>query len=106
MRDCIREIMDRHGQAVILRNAEGDTAAQAFLQPVTKQSEQVPDGMCGIGALDGRLWLYLGQAEVQPGDSILWNNQTFRVRSSRIYHIGETPLYWWAALQQEREAAE
>ena len=106
MRACIREIMERHGQTVTIQSGETGQTAQAFLQPVTKQNEQVPDGMCGIGALDGRLWLYLGQTEVCPGDNILWNGQTFRVRSSREYHVSETSLYWWASLETEREAAE
>jgi len=106
MKNCIREIMERCGQTVTIRNGETTQTAQAFLQPVTKQGEQMPDSMCGIGALDGRLWLYLGQAEVRPGDNILWNGQTFRVRSNREYHLGETSLYWWASLETEREAAE
>ena len=106
MRACIREIMERHGQTVTIRSGEKTQTARAFLQPVTKQSEQAPDSMCGIGALDGRLWLYLGQTEVRPEDDILWNGQVFRVRSSREYHIRETALYWWASLETEREAAE
>ena len=106
MRDCIREILDRHGQTVTLLTGEGETAIRAFLQPVTERQEQVPEIMCGIGALDGRLWLYLGQTEVRPGDNILWDGRTFRVRSNREYYMGETPLYWWASLELEREAAE
>ena len=106
MRDCIREILERHGQTVTIQTEKGTSAAQAFLQPVTKRQEQVPEIVCGIGALDGRLWLYLGQTEVRPGDNILWDGRTFRVRSNRSYHIGETLLYWWASLELEREAAE
>ena len=98
--------MERHGQKLILRTAAGETEAQAFLQPAVKRTEQVPDGMCGIGALDGRLWVYLGQENVQPGDQILWDGMLFRVRSSRKYALGEESLYWWASLEQEREAAE
>jgi hypothetical protein len=30
----------------------------------------------------------------------------FRVRSSRPYYIGEQLVYWWASLEQAREAAE
>jgi len=106
MNDWIREILNRHGQTVTLKSGGTEAAAKAFLQPVTGRNEQVPEEMCGIGSLDGRLWLYLGQEAVQPGDNILWDNQTFRVRSSRVYHIGDMPLYWWASLEQEREAAE
>ena len=47
-----------------------------------------------------------GQENVQPGDQILWDGMLFRVRSSRKYALGEESLYWWASLEQEREAAE
>ena len=106
MKDWIREILDRHGQTVTLETGEGASTAKAFLQPVTSRDEQVPEHVCGIGYLDGRLWMYLGQAEVCPGDGILCGGQRFRVRSSRAYHVGEDLLYWWASLEQEREAAE
>ena len=103
MKDQIREILDRHGQKVTLRTAEGETQARAFLQPVTERKEQVPDGMTSIGWLDGRRWLYLGQTEVCPGDGLTWNGMVFRVASSRPYQIGETLLYWWASLEREAE---
>ena len=106
MKDWIGEILALHGQTVTVRHAAGEVAVQAFVQPLTGRNEQVPDAMCGIGSLDGRLWLYLGQEEVQPEEQILWGGQIFRVRSSRVYHLSEMPLYWWASLEQEREAAE
>ena len=106
MKEYIREIMERHGQTVTIRKGETAQAVRAFLQPVTGQNEQVPDSVWGIGSLDGRLWMYLGQTEVCPGDNIIWNGQMFRVRSSREYHLGEESLYWWASLEMEREAAE
>ena len=59
-----------------------------------------------LGAVDGRLWRYLGQAAVETGDRIAWEDHIFRVRSSRPYDIGETRVYWWAALEQAKEAAE
>ena len=106
MKDWIREILDRYGQTATVRTNEGERSVHAFLQPVTEKNEREPDGMCAIGALDGRLWLYLGQTELSAGDSICWNGLNFRVRSGRSYHLGEELLYWWASLEQEREAAE
>ena len=106
MKECIREIVERYGQTATLCGAAGETEIRAFVQPVTERREQLPGEMCAIGALDGRLWMYLGQAEVCPGDGILCGGQRFRVRSSRAYHVGEDLLYWWASLEQEREAAE
>ena len=106
MSDWIREILNQHGQSVTLGAGEDAIAAKAFLQPMTGRNEQVPGDMCGIGALDERLWLYLGQTEVRPGDNLCWNGLVFRVCSSREYHLGEESLYWWASLEQEREEAE
>lgn len=105
MMDWIREIVSRYGQEVTIRTANGQVSDRAFLQPVTEREEQVPDAMTGIGWIDGRLWLYLGKMPVGPTDQVLWNGTAFHVRSSRPYYIGETLAYWWASLEEEREAA-
>jgi hypothetical protein len=106
MTDWFQDVLTRHGQAVTVRTADGDVSTSAFLQPVTERDEQVPDEVTGIGMIDGRLWLYLGQTAVGPRDIVLWNGMEFRVRSSRPYYIGEQLVYWWASLEQAREAAE
>lgn len=106
MRTQIGEILNRYGQMVTLRLADGDAATRALLQPVTEQDEQVPDMMTEIGSIDGRLWKYMGMTAVEPGDQILWNGMEFQVRSSRPYYIGEILLYWWASLERAKEAAE
>ena len=106
MRDWVRGILTLCGQSVTVETAAGQVSARAFLQPVTQRSEQVPDSFTGIGYVDGRLWLYLGQAAVEAGDRIHWNGRSFQVRSGRPYYIGEQPLYWWASLVEAREAAE
>ena len=106
MTDWIRETLERYGQAVTVQMTDEQVLTRAFLQPLTEKGERVPDAVTGIGWIDGRLWLYLGQTPVGPADRVLWNGMTFRVRSSRPYYIGETPAYWWASLETEREAAE
>lgn len=106
MKDWIGKVLDRYGQIVTVWQGADEISGRAFLQPVTERAEQVPEAFPGIGWLDGRLWLYLGQAEVGTDDLLLWNGMEFRVRSSRPYYIGEKPLYWWAALERAREAAE
>lgn len=106
MTDWIQEILTRHGQMVTIRMADGDAATRAFIQPVTERREQMPDEMMELGAIDARLWLYLGRSAVETTDRILWNGMEFRVRSSRPYYVGETMLYWWASLERAKEAAE
>lgn len=106
MRDWIQAVLERYGQNVTVERGGERVADRAFLQPVAERGEQVPGAVTGIGWLDGRLWLYLGRMEVEPGDMLVWNGSRFRVRSSRPYYVGEELLYWWAALEQAREAAE
>jgi len=106
MKRSIQEILSRYGQMVMIHLSEGDVETKAFLQPVTSRNEQMPEEMTGIGSVDGRLWLYLGQTAVDAGDRLVWNGTEFRVRSSRPYQIGETVLYWWAVLERAKEAAE
>lgn len=106
MTDWIREILSRHGQMVTIRTENGDAATRAFIQPVTERYERDPQQQTEIGAIDGRLWLYLGRSTVDTTDRILWNGMEFQVRSSRPYYIGETMLYWWASLEQAKETAE
>lgn len=106
MTDWVRVILSRHGQTVTVCGAETEETVRAFLQPVTEKKEQVPDTVTGLGYVDERLWLYLGQKEVQPDDRVAWNGMEFRARSSRPYYIGETLMYWWAALEAAKEAAE
>jgi hypothetical protein len=106
MTDWIREILNRYGQVVTIRTKDGDVTARALIQPVTERQEQEPDAVSELGALDKRLWLYLGRSAVDPEHRILWNGMEFRVRSSRPYYVGETMLYWWASLERAKEAAE
>ena len=106
MRTDVEKIMKEYGQSVTLRRGAEERTACAFLQPVVKQTEAVPEEMCSLGGLDSRLWVYLGQEEVCPGEQILWGQKCFRVRSSRAFPVGGNVLYRWASLEQEREAAE
>ena len=106
MTDWVRQVLDRYGQTVTLCRGETETEIWAFLQPVTEKGERVPDTATALGWLDGRQWLYLGQAALETGDALTWKEMTFRVRSCRPYYIGEALCHYWAALEKEREAAE
>ena len=86
--------------------ADGERAARAFLQPVAERDERARSDFTSIGWVDGRLWLYLGQTALEEGESLAWEGRRFRVRSCRPYYIGNALSHYWAALEQEREAAE
>lgn len=101
----IQAVMARHGQRMTLRRRGGDVETRAFLQSVTERREREAGAMTALGAVDERLWLYLGREAVDTGDRVLWNGMELRVRSSRPYYAGETLLYWWAALERAKEEA-
>lgn len=105
MKKHVREILHRYGGSVVLRPGEYESVTRAFVQPVCRTGEQVPGEMTALGSLDERLWLYLGEAETAEDDRLLWNGTVFRVRSSRPWYVGEELLYWWAVLEQAKEAA-
>ena len=106
MTDWVRQVLERYGQEVVVRSEAGEASIRAFLQPVAERDEQMRTAPTPLGWKDGRLWLYLGQAALEAGEALVWNGMTFRVRSCRAYYIGGELSYYWAALEQEREAAE
>lgn len=103
--EWIREVLERCGQRAVLRTAEGEAEVLAFLQPLAERKEDVPGAATSAGWVDQRLWLYLGRERVDPGDTVLWNGLSFRVRSSRPYYIGGTLCHWWASLEAAKEEA-
>lgn len=103
MRARIRRILAQYGQTVTVKTAAGETETKAFLQPVTERSEEERGAATELGWVDLRRWRYLGQTAVEPGDTVIWQGGRFRVCSSRAYAAGETVLYWWAALEREKE---
>lgn len=105
MREEIQKLLTRYGQTAVVRTAEGETKTKAFLQPVTERSEAERGAVTELGWTDLRRWRYLGQTPVEAGDTVIWEDMVFSVRSSRLHCIGQTPLYWWAVLEREREMA-
>ena len=93
MTDWVRQVLERYGQDVTV-----DT--------MTERDERARSDVTSIGWVDGRLWLYLGQTALEEGEALAWEATRFRVRSCRPYYIGNALSHYWAALEQEREAAE
>ena len=105
MTDWVRQVLERYGQDVTVDTADGERTVRAFLQPMTERDEWARSDVTSIGWVDGRLWLYLGQTALEEGEALAWEATRFRVRSCRPYYIGNA-LSHYAALEQEREAAE
>lgn len=99
----VEEILNRYGQTVTLRRAGTEEQIRAFLQPVAERAETAPKQRTPVGWLDGRLWLYLGRRAAQTGDTVVWKDMEFRVRSGRPVYVGEELSHWRAVLERERE---
>ena len=106
MTDWIGYVLKRYGQETLVRTDTGDLPVKAFLQPITKEHEQVMDSVTALGWIDGRLWLYLGDTAVDTGDTVTWDGRRFRVRSGRPWYVGRKLNHWWAVLEAAKEAAE
>lgn len=102
----VREILERYGQTVTLETAEGRQDIRVFLQPVQERQEHLPTAATELGWVDGRLWLYLGEEPISPGDTVHWNGMALQVRSSRPHYIGDTLSHWWASLERRWETTE
>lgn len=104
MERWFEEVLARYGQMVTVRRGEEALETRAFFQPVAQRQEAAPFTVTALGNVDDRLWLYLGTLAVESGDTVTWNDQDFRVRSSRPYYVGQVLSHWWAMLEAEREA--
>ncbi|MBD5147561.1 MAG: hypothetical protein HDT19_02015 [Oscillibacter sp.] len=104
--DWMGEALGKYGQRVLIRRQDGEAEARAFFQPLPERGEQVPQNPTSLGWADKRLWLYLGREELAPGDAVVWEERTFRVRSVRPYHVGEHLHHYQAFLEAAKEAAE
>lgn len=101
----MREILQRYGERVRVETGDGPREVRAFMQPVVQQGKAAPFSMTALGSVDDRLWRYLGQAAVHPGETVEWNGESFTVCTSEPYYAGESLLHWWAILARTREAA-
>ena len=98
----VEALLSRYGQEIAVERERGTETVRAFLQPIRERDESVPE-TTAAGWLDGRLWLYLGRAAAETGDTVVWNGTAFRVRSGRPLYIGGALSHWRAVLERERE---
>lgn len=75
--DWVKSVMERYGQTLRIETADATEDVQAFLQPLTENSERVPSAVTSLGWLDTRLWLYLGREKLTDGDAVAWGESDF-----------------------------
>ena len=108
MRERLEAILAAYGQTVTWRRPEGDRTERAFVQPILTRREEPLWDQTPLGAADRRRWLYIGGggAAVRAGDRLHCQGADFLVREAApVYLEDGAPLYWWATLVREREAA-
>lgn len=99
--------MGRFGQTVTLtRRGQEPQQARVFLQPVLKRREDLPIAAIPLGAVSVQRWLYVGGRELAPGDRVAWGELRLAVQEARAVVWQDGPLYYWAMLRREKEAAE
>ena len=108
MRDRLETILTQYGQPVVWHLDAGDREGQAFVQPILAKREDAMSAHTPLGVADQRRWSYIGSGEVPltAGDRLSCLGMEFRVREAMPVYFNETePLYWWATLITEKEAA-
>lgn len=106
MRDWVSFAAGRFGQELVIRSGNAvERRVWAFLQPVFRDGETLPDDFTPAGWTDRRLWRYIGPEPLEEGDQVLGLGFAFRVLSCRQALFGNASCYWRAALEREKEEA-
>lgn len=98
-----QEILDRFGQDVILRRAEGECSVRAMVQPVLdRERDGVRSTPLGLG--QEKRYRYMGpvQHPLDENTVVVWNGRDYRVRSGHLVGEGICP-HWWAMLYPRDE---
>lgn len=108
MRERLEQVLEQYGQPVVWHLAEGDRKGRAFVQPILAKKEDAMSAHTPLGVADQRRWSYIGGGDVPlgAGDRLSCLGMEFRVRETMpVYFDEEEPLYRWATLIAEKEAA-
>ena len=99
------DILERFGQDVTLRSAEGDVSVKALVQPCLERNrEQEIPGPLGLERRER--FRYMGPAEhpLSMDTVVEWKDRTYRVQSTHL--VGEgVCAHWWAILCPGDEVA-
>ncbi len=106
MSTLLERILAAYGQTVTVFHAQEDArTVRAFLQGGRDAGETAPFAVTPLGTVDDRTWIYLGTAQVEPGDTVAFAGDTYMVQNSQAVWIGDEISHWWAALTPQKEAA-
>ena len=100
-------VFEQYGSAVTVHRGEADTQTKAIIQPLRKESKDEPFSVAPLGAVEERVWRYLGPREVcvEMGDLVSFGADEYVVRSAAAVYVGDGVAYYWATLHREEESA-
>ena len=105
MTETVKGAFERYGARCEIERKGERIAVRAFLQPVTRETWDEPMGMGPLGAVDERIWRYIGEGSVAlfEGDTLIFEGERYRVRRTEAVYAGQKLIYRWAAVSKEVE---
>lgn len=105
MRELVEQAFARYAMEVTVEHRGGKKCARAFVQSVRREGGDEPFAVTPVGAVEQRVWRYLGAAEtpVEMGDRVCREDQRFIVRNAMPVYAGGEIVYYWAMLHPEEE---
>ena len=106
MTEKIKTAFLRYAPQCEIERENEKIAVRAFIQPITKETWDEPFSVGVLGAVDERIWRYLGQAEVEirEGDKVRLGGECYRVRRAAAVMAGDKVTHHWAVVTKEVEA--
>ena len=106
MTEMLSTVFERYGSAVTVHHAGTDAQTRAIIQPLRKESKDEPFSVAPLGAVEERVWRYLGPREVcvEMGDHVSFGAEEYVVRSAAAVYVGDEVAYYWATLHPEEES--
>lgn len=105
MTEKINHAFSRYGALCEIERGGKKIAVRAFVQPITRETWDEPFSVGVLGAVDERIWRYLGAAEtpVYEGDAVHFGGEIYRVRRAAAVTAGNEVTHHWAVLTKEVE---
>lgn len=106
MTEMLDTVFEQYGSTVTVHHGETDTQTRAMIQPLRKESKDEPFSVAPLGAVEERVWRYLGPRDVcvEMGDHVSFGTQDYVVRSAAAVYVGDEAAYYWATLHPEEES--
>ena len=100
-------VFERYGSAVSVHHGDTETQTRSLIQPLRKESKEEPFSVAPLGAVEERVWRYLGPRDVcvEMGDHVSFGAEDYVVRNAAAVYVGDEVAYYWAMLHREEESA-